>query len=170
MRVAICMWGLARSTRYTYESFESNILSPLRKAGAHVDLFVHALVKRTPYTNAGSHESGLDLSACQRDLQMYPATQLVNLIDRKAFPMPANLITDANLGLGVTGFVRRDPSQPTSDEKEILQRNHSATYTSRPMVITQEPQFYNKWQEFNTRVSQRRYRWIVSGLKKRDQG
>ncbi len=74
MRVAICMWGLARSTRYTYESFESNILSPLRKAGAHVDLFVHALVKRTPYTNAGSHESGLDLSACQRDLQMYPAT------------------------------------------------------------------------------------------------
>jgi hypothetical protein len=88
----------------------------------------------------------------------------------EAFPMPANLITDANLGLGVTGFVRRDPSQPTSEEKEILQRNHSATYTSRPMVITQEPQFYNKWQEFNTRVSQRRYRWIVSGLKKRDQG
>jgi hypothetical protein len=86
----------------------------------------------------------------------------------EAFPMPADLITDANLGLGVTGFVRRDPSQPTSEEKEILMRNHSATYESRPMVITQEPQYYQQWQEFNTRTRQRRYKWIVSGLKKKD--
>jgi hypothetical protein len=77
MRVAVCVWGLARSTRHTSESFESNILSPLRKAGAHVDLFVHALVKRTRYTNSSSHEVGLDLSDRQRDLQAYDATAML---------------------------------------------------------------------------------------------
>lgn len=86
----------------------------------------------------------------------------MNLINPQPNPY---MITDANLGLGVTGFTTRDPSRPTFEELKILSAQHSAAYTSRPMIITQDPKYYERWQDLKALITARRYIWILSGVK-----
>jgi hypothetical protein len=61
MRVAVCFWGICRSTDYTIESIENNIFSPLRTAGIDYDIFVHTYTLYTPYENRRAGEYGIQL-------------------------------------------------------------------------------------------------------------
>jgi hypothetical protein len=61
MRVAICFWGICRSTDYTIESIENNIFSPLRNSGVEYDTFVHTYTLYAPYENRRAGEYGIQL-------------------------------------------------------------------------------------------------------------
>ena len=41
MKVAICYWGMTRSTRFVYESHFSNLFKPLKDASISYDVFMH---------------------------------------------------------------------------------------------------------------------------------
>jgi hypothetical protein len=41
MRIAICYYGLTRSTKFVYKSHIENLFEPLKRAGIHYDTFVH---------------------------------------------------------------------------------------------------------------------------------
>ena len=56
MRIAVCLWGLCRSTQWTYPSFQKMILAPLKASGIQVDIYIHTYTKRTPYQNRWSGE------------------------------------------------------------------------------------------------------------------
>ena len=40
-RVAICYWGMTRSTRHVYKSHEENLRAPLNQAGISYDIYMH---------------------------------------------------------------------------------------------------------------------------------
>jgi hypothetical protein len=61
MRVALCFWGIARSTDWTIESIETNIWKPLEDAGIEYDTFVHTFTLERPYTNSRAGEWNLEL-------------------------------------------------------------------------------------------------------------
>lgn len=61
MRVAVCFWGICRSTDYTIESIENNIFSPLRTAGIDYDTFVHTYTVYAPYENRRAGEYTIQL-------------------------------------------------------------------------------------------------------------
>lgn len=56
MRVAICFWGLCRSTHYTLDSLERWLFSILRNAGIDYTIYLHALTIEGPYNNPRSQE------------------------------------------------------------------------------------------------------------------
>jgi hypothetical protein len=49
-RIAICYWGLTRSTRQVYQTHRDNIWSRLRAAGIEYDVFVHTWATKKPMT------------------------------------------------------------------------------------------------------------------------
>lgn len=61
MRVALCYWGIARSTDETIESIERNILKPLLDANVDVRVYVHTYTSTQPYTNPRANEFNLQL-------------------------------------------------------------------------------------------------------------
>lgn len=61
MRIALCFWGLCRSTHLTIASLERHIFSVLRSAGVSFDVFVHTYSLHKPYTNPRSGEYELQL-------------------------------------------------------------------------------------------------------------
>lgn len=61
MRVALCFWGLCRSTHLTIHNLEQTIFSILRNAGIQFDSFVHTYTIRRPYSNPRSGEYELQL-------------------------------------------------------------------------------------------------------------
>lgn len=50
-KVAICFYGLQRSTIHCYKSAFKHIINPLKVFFKEVKIFVHALIKKTPYVN-----------------------------------------------------------------------------------------------------------------------
>jgi hypothetical protein len=61
MKIALCFWGICRSTHNTIESIEECILKPLRKAGYEYDIYVHTYTLYRTYTNIRSNEHNLQL-------------------------------------------------------------------------------------------------------------
>ena len=61
MRVALCFWGLCRSTDRIIESIETCIFNPLINAQISYDVYLHTYKLYRPYTNARSNETGLQL-------------------------------------------------------------------------------------------------------------
>ena len=61
MRVALCFWGLCRSTHLTIDSIEKYIFTALRDAGITYDVYVHTYTLYRPYTNIRSNEVGIQL-------------------------------------------------------------------------------------------------------------
>lgn len=61
MRVALCFWGICRSTHLTSTSLEQQIFSVLRAAEIQFDVFVHTYSITRPYTNPRSGEYELQL-------------------------------------------------------------------------------------------------------------
>ena len=58
MRVAICLWGICRSSQYTYESFKKNILDKLSEFGIRYHILLHTYTINTPYINGRARENG----------------------------------------------------------------------------------------------------------------
>lgn len=56
MRVAVCFWGICRSTDSTLPSIETFIYEPLRKAGIEYDVFVHTFSITGRYINKRAKE------------------------------------------------------------------------------------------------------------------
>ena len=56
MRIALCFWGLCRSTHLTIASIERQIYSVLRSAGIDFDVYIHTYNLYKPYTNPRSGE------------------------------------------------------------------------------------------------------------------
>lgn len=56
--IAICVWGICRSTENTIESIRTHILQPLQSAGIEIELFLHTYTLYRPYENirAGEHK------------------------------------------------------------------------------------------------------------------
>lgn len=61
MRVALCFWGLCRSTHVTLSSIKRNIFNVLKNAEIQFDIFVHTYTLYKPYTNPRSGEYELQL-------------------------------------------------------------------------------------------------------------
>jgi hypothetical protein len=61
MKVAICFWGLCRSTDKTLESIQSRIFEPLQQAGIEFTVYLHTYTIYRPYTNIRAHEVDLQL-------------------------------------------------------------------------------------------------------------
>jgi len=62
MRVAICFWGLCRSTDKIIESLQENVFEVLKTAGIQYDVFVHTFAIHRPYSNVRAGEQGLILN------------------------------------------------------------------------------------------------------------
>jgi hypothetical protein len=41
-RIAICYWGMTRSTRYVYKSHHENLFSVLKSSGLDIDIYIHS--------------------------------------------------------------------------------------------------------------------------------
>lgn len=61
MKVAICIWGLCRSTEYTFESFKTNVLDILRQGNIDISVFLHTWKLTRKYTNSRAGENGIFL-------------------------------------------------------------------------------------------------------------
>jgi hypothetical protein len=61
MRVALCFWGICRSTDRIIESIETCIFNPLINARIFYDVYLHTYKLYRPYTNIRSNETGLQL-------------------------------------------------------------------------------------------------------------
>jgi hypothetical protein len=76
MRVAICFWGLCRSTEHTIDSIEKNIYDVLRAAGIEFDIYLHSFVLYRPYTNKRAGEAAIHLKNTSWKL-LKPTVQLI---------------------------------------------------------------------------------------------
>jgi hypothetical protein len=61
MRVALCFWGICRSTSWTIDSIKSCIFQPLEAAGIQFDVYIHTYLVYRPYTNPRAEEFSLQL-------------------------------------------------------------------------------------------------------------
>jgi hypothetical protein len=61
MRVAVCFWGLCRSTEYTIQSIEKFIYDILKSVGIEYDVYVHSFVLYRPYSNRRAGEEVVHL-------------------------------------------------------------------------------------------------------------
>jgi hypothetical protein len=61
MKVAICFWGLCRSTHLTLESIRRCIFEPLEAARIEYTVFLHTYTLYRSYTNSRSCESNIQL-------------------------------------------------------------------------------------------------------------
>jgi hypothetical protein len=61
MRIALCFWGLCRSTHLTIQSLETHIFKVLQDANIKFDTYVHTYTINKPYTNPRSGEFNLQV-------------------------------------------------------------------------------------------------------------
>lgn len=61
MHIAICFWGICRSTDKTIDSIQKCIYEPLKKAGHTYEIFVHTYTLRRPFNNPRANEIEVDL-------------------------------------------------------------------------------------------------------------
>lgn len=59
--IAICVWGICRSTDLTIESMRTHIFQPLQAAGITYKLFLHTYALYRPYENSRASEGRLQL-------------------------------------------------------------------------------------------------------------
>ena len=59
--IAICVWGICRSTDLTFESIRTHIFQPLQAAGITYTLFLHTYALYRPYENPRAGEEKLQL-------------------------------------------------------------------------------------------------------------
>ena len=60
--IAICVWGICRSTNLTIESVNRHIFQPLIDAGITYDVFLHTYTYNRPYENIRAGEHNLQLN------------------------------------------------------------------------------------------------------------
>lgn len=68
MRVAICIWGLLRSLRYTIDSFEEHILTAFHRYNVSYDIYVHTYNISGSYQNTRNHEKSVTLNISEWQL------------------------------------------------------------------------------------------------------
>lgn len=61
MKVAVCFWGLCRSTHLTITSLERHVFSVLQAAEIQFDVYIHTYSITRPYTNPRSGEYEIQL-------------------------------------------------------------------------------------------------------------
>jgi hypothetical protein len=61
MKVALCFWGICRSTDHTISSIERHIFQPLKDAGIEYDTYIHTYRLFRPYSNPRAGERALQL-------------------------------------------------------------------------------------------------------------
>jgi hypothetical protein len=57
MKVALCFWGLCRSTHLTIASIQTHIFDALKQQGIEYDVFLHSYTLFRPYTNTRTGET-----------------------------------------------------------------------------------------------------------------
>jgi hypothetical protein len=61
MRIALCFWGICRSTDKTIETIKNNIFKSLQEHGFEYDIFLHTYTLYKPYTNPRANENQIQL-------------------------------------------------------------------------------------------------------------
>jgi hypothetical protein len=61
MRVALCFWGLCRSTHIVLNSIQRNIFSTLTDLGIEYDVYLHTFILTGSYTNERANEHYISL-------------------------------------------------------------------------------------------------------------
>lgn len=59
--IAVCFYGLCRSTNYTIESINKCIFTPLKELNFKYDIYLHTYNVNTPYTNIRNDEYNITL-------------------------------------------------------------------------------------------------------------
>lgn len=67
MRIAICVWGLLRSLRFTIDSFQQHILSALDRYEVEYDIYVHTY-NISVYQSTRNHEKSVSLNVSEWQL------------------------------------------------------------------------------------------------------
>jgi len=60
-KIAVCFYGLCRSTNYTIESINKYIFMPLKELNFKYDIYLHTYNVNTPYTNIRNNEENITL-------------------------------------------------------------------------------------------------------------
>lgn len=61
MKVAICFWGLNRSTQFTANSIKGHIFQELSLQGIHYDIYMHTFLLEGVYKNSWGNENNIFL-------------------------------------------------------------------------------------------------------------
>jgi hypothetical protein len=88
MHIAICYWGICRSTDKTIDSIKTNVYEPLTAAGHIYDVFVHTFSVTDLYTNTRAGENGIRLNNTLHEL-LDPSA--VEVEDQKNVDLTLNL-------------------------------------------------------------------------------
>ena len=88
MRIALCYWGLCRSTDKTYDSIEECIYKPLRQANIEFDIYLHTYEISGNYTNVFAREINVNIN-----------NELYKLLKPTAFLVENQLAVDKQLNL-----------------------------------------------------------------------
>jgi hypothetical protein len=62
MKVALCFWGICRSTNLTIESIQKYIFQPLKESGIDYDIFIHTFTHNNSYSNPRANETNIYLN------------------------------------------------------------------------------------------------------------
>jgi len=60
-KVAVCFWGLCRTTNHTITSIEECVFKPLKDENIDYDIYVHTFALNTPYSNPRNSEINISL-------------------------------------------------------------------------------------------------------------
>lgn len=60
-KVAICFWGICRTTNHTIDSIKTNVFKPLEEANIEYDILVHTFSLTSPYSNLRNSEHNISL-------------------------------------------------------------------------------------------------------------
>jgi hypothetical protein len=88
MRIALCYWGLCRSTDKTIDSIEECIYTPLRQAYVDFDIYLHTYEISGNYTNVFAQEIDISLN-----------NKLYKLLKPTACLIENQLVVDKQLNL-----------------------------------------------------------------------
>lgn len=107
MKLAICFWGLCRSTEYTIHRLESHLFRILQNAGVQYTIFLHALTLSHPYTNIRANEHQVILNEHSWKL-LHP--DVYSIEDQKSVDRQLNLLQyhkqrDPWQSEGITGYI-----------------------------------------------------------------
>jgi hypothetical protein len=60
-KVAICFWGICRTTNHTIDSITEHVFNPLKTANIEYDVLVHTFALNKPYSNPRNSEHNISL-------------------------------------------------------------------------------------------------------------
>jgi hypothetical protein len=116
MRIALCYWGLCRSTDETYRSNEECIYKPLRQANIEFDIYVHTYEINGTYTNKWAKEVNIKLN-----------NELYKLLKPTAFLIEDQLVVDNQLQFQeyMTQGLCRQWKTYIKNHKDIVDMTHN---------------------------------------------